>query len=165
MSGFLSSESKPMEETNEKFVITDDFPTDALSWLMATCSKLLRESLSIKFTKAGYKVTPEQWAILAHLWLQDGLSQQALANRFHKSKVAAFQLINRLADQGLVVRRSDPRDGRSNLIYLTPTGRAIQSDLVALAQENMTQALEGIPKADLDTAKSVVSKIINNTKG
>ena len=154
-----------MKETDEKFVITDDFPTDALSWLMATCSKLLRESLSIKFTKAGHKVTPEQWAILAHLWQKDGLSQQALADRFHKSKVAAFQLINRLTARGLVVRRSDPQDGRSNLIYLTPQGRAIQSELVALAQENMTQALEGIPKADLDTAKSVVCKIISNTKG
>jgi len=154
-----------MKETAEKFTITDAFPTDALSWLMATCSKLLRESLGIKFASAGFKVTSEQWAILAHLWQQDGLSQQALANRFHRSKVAAFQLISRLEDQGLVVRRPDPNDGRSNLIYLTSKGRQIQSDLVALAQKNMTQALDGISQADLETAKSVVRRIINNTKG
>lgn len=153
-----------MKITGKKSIVTQDFPTDALSWLMATCSKLLRESLGERFAKAGYKVTAEQWAILAHLWQQDGLSQQVLADRFHRSKVAAFKLISRLEDQGLVVRRPDPEDGRSNLIYLTPEGRAIQSDLVALAQENMTQALEGISEAELDKAKSVVRNIISNTK-
>jgi DNA-binding MarR family transcriptional regulator len=149
----------------EENLITDAFPTDALSWLMATCSKLLRESLNQRFSEAGYKVTPEQWALLAHLWQQDGLSQQALASRFHRSKVSAFQLINRLEEQGLLFRRSDPGDGRSNLIYLTPKGRSIQSALVVLAQENMTRALAGISEAELKTAKSVVRKIINNTKG
>ena len=150
-------------KTEEKFALTEAFPTDALSWLMATCSKLLRESLQQHFMNAGYKVTPSQWAILAHLWQQDGLSQQALASRFHRSKVSAFQLINRLEKQGLVVRRSDPEDGRSNLIFLTPKGRSIQSALVALASENMARALNGISDADLDTAKSVVRKMINNT--
>lgn len=154
-----------MKSKHEQFIITDAFPTDALSWLMATCSKLLRERLTLRFMNAGYSVTAEQWAILAHLWQQDGLSQQALANRFHRSKVAAFQLISRLEKQGLVVRRPDPVDGRSNLIYLTSKGRAIQSALVALAKENMARALDGIAEADLETAKSVVRKIISNTKG
>jgi DNA-binding MarR family transcriptional regulator len=147
----------------EKFVLTDAFPTDALSWLMATCSKLLRESLQIRFTNAGFKVTPDQWALLAHLWQKDGLSQQALASRFHRSKVSAFQLINRLQKQGLVFRRSDPEDGRCNLIYLTPKGRSIQSALVALAKLNMNRALSGISDADLETAKSVLRKMIGNT--
>lgn len=152
-----------MKKAEEKFVLTDAFPTDALSWLMATCSKLLRESLQKRFTNAGYKVTPEQWAILAHLWQKDGLSQQALASRFHRSKVSAFQLINRLEKQGLVIRRSDPEDGRCNRIYLTRKGRSIQSALVALAKLNMNRALTGISDADLEAAKSVVRKMIGNT--
>jgi DNA-binding MarR family transcriptional regulator len=154
-----------MTQTGGKDIVTDAFPTDALSWLMATCSKLLRESLLQRFTNAGYQVTPDQWAILARLGQQDGISQQALADRFHRSKVSAFQLISRLEKQGLVARRSDPGDDRSNLIFLTPEGRAVQSVLVSLAQENMDQALDGISDADLETAKSVVRKIIVNTQG
>jgi len=154
-----------MTKTGARDIITDAFPTDALSWLMATCSKLLREKLLLRFSNAGYQITPEQWALLAHLWQQDGLSQQALANRFHRSKVSAFQLISRLEKQGLVRRSTDPGDGRSNLIYLTPKGRKIQSELVALASDNMIQALDGISEADMDTAKSVVQKIISNTHG
>ena len=152
-----------MNQSSEQDIVTESFPTDALSWLMATCSKRLRERLTLKFSNAGYKVTPEQWAILAHLWQQDGLSQQALANRFHRSKVAAFQLIGRLEKQGLVLRHPDPSDGRSNRIFLTAEGRKIQKELVILAQENMAQAIEGISEEDLETAKHVVRKIIANT--
>ncbi len=151
-----------MKRTEEPFVITDAFPTDALSWLMATCSKVLRERLAVRFTKAGYSVTPEQWAILGRLGQEDGISQQAVADRFHRSKVAAFQLISKLEAQGLVERRADPADARSRLVYLTDKGRGVEEELVALAEENMAAALEGVSDADLETAKQVVSKIINN---
>ncbi len=119
-----------MKPAEESFVITDAFPTDALSWLMATCSKVLRERLAVRFTKAGYTVTPEQWAILGRLGQQDGMSQQSVADRFHRSKVAAFQLISKLEAQGLVERRQDPHDGRSRLVYLTDEGRRVQQALV-----------------------------------
>lgn len=151
-----------MKRKEEPFVITDAFPTDALSWLMATCSKVLRERLAVRFAKAGYSVTPEQWAILGRLGQEDGISQQSVADRFHRSKVAAFQLISKLEAQGLVERRPDPADARSRLVYLTAEGRKVEEVLVGLAKENMAEALEGIADADLETAKEVVSKIINN---
>jgi DNA-binding MarR family transcriptional regulator len=151
-----------MKPADESFVMTDAFPTDALSWLMATCSKVLRERLAVRFCKAGYGITPEQWAILGRLGQEDGLSQQSVADRFHRSKVAAFQLISKLEKQGLVVRRPDPGDGRSNLVYLTDEGRRVQEALVALANANMAAALEGVSEADLETAKRVVRRIIAN---
>ena len=154
-----------MPSAKAQFMITEQFPTDALSWLMATCSKTLREKLAVRFAEAGYSVTPEQWAILGRLGQQDGLSQQALADRFHRSKVAAFQLISKSEKQGLVERRGDPKDKRSKLVYLTEEGRKIQPELIRLASENMTAALEGISEPDLTVAKKVVRKIIENTTG
>lgn len=151
-----------MKRTEKPFVITDAFPTDALSWLMATCSKVLRERLAVRFAKAGYSVTPEQWAILGRLGQEDGISQQAVADRFHRSKVAAFQLISKLEAQGLVERSPDPLDARSRLVYLTSEGRRVEEALVELARENMAAALEGISETDLETAKKVVRTIINN---
>lgn len=151
-----------MKSREEPFVVTDAFPTDALSWLMATCSKVLRERLAVRFSKAGYSVTPEQWAILGRLGQEDGLSQQALADRFHRSKVAAFQLISKLEAQGLVERRQDPDDARSRLVYLTEEGRRVEVALVELAKENMAAALQGVDSQDLETAKKVVRTIINN---
>jgi DNA-binding MarR family transcriptional regulator len=153
-----------MNEEDLKSVAAEAYPTDGFSWLMATCSKQLRERLAVRFLNAGFNVSPEQWAILAHLWEQDGLSQQELANRFHRSKVAAFQLIRKLESQGLVMRRSDPMDARSRLVYLTESGRAIQPALVTLAQQNLVGVLEGISRADLETAKAVIRGIVSNTR-
>jgi DNA-binding MarR family transcriptional regulator len=151
--------------TDELSIVTEGWPTNPLGWLVALCSRRLREGLTMRFVNAGYRVSPEQWSILGHLWRQDGLPQHVLGDRFHRSKVAAFQLINKLEKQGLVMRRPNPEDGRSNLIYLTPKGRAIESELIPLAQKNLVQAVEGISETDLATTKSVLSRIIANMKG
>ena len=90
-----------------------------MGWVVAYCSKRLQEGLVRRFSGAGYKVSPEQFSILAQLWENDGLSQQTLADRFHRSKVAAFHLITKLEGQGVVERRPNPADGRSNLVFLS----------------------------------------------
>jgi DNA-binding MarR family transcriptional regulator len=143
-------------------LIRENWPTDLTGWLVSYCSKLLREGLTMRFAKAGYNVSPEQWSIVVQLWQQDGLPQQVLAERFHRSKVAAFHLISKLEGQGLVVRRPNPKDGRSNLIRLTPEGRAMVAKLIPAAQGNLDQALAGVSDADLKTAKWVLYKIANN---
>lgn len=151
-----------MSTSDDLRLAAERYPTDALSWIMATCSHKLRERLASRFRKAGLNVTPEQWAILGQLWEEDGVSQQAVADRFFRSKVAAFQLINKLEKQGLVERRPDPQDGRANLVFLTPLGRAMKEPLVAVAEDNMRGALEGISEEELEAAKAVVRKILRN---
>jgi DNA-binding MarR family transcriptional regulator len=116
----------------------------------------------VGFASAGYSISPEQWSILVQLWRQDGLTQQVLADHFHRSKVAAFHLISKVEAQGLVERRPNPSDGRSNLIYLTPRGRAIVDQLIPLAQGNLDRALAGIPAADVETTRRVLSRISEN---
>ena len=148
--------------TEELCQIAESWLTNPLGWLLGLCSRRLREGLTTSFINAGYRVSPEQWAILGQLWRQDGLPQQILADRFHRSKVAAVQLINQLEKQGLVVRRDNPADKRSNLIYLTPQGRALESELIPLAQSNLTKALQDIPEADLVTTRRVLCRIIGN---
>jgi DNA-binding MarR family transcriptional regulator len=122
----------------------------------------VREGLTKAFARAGYKVSPEQWAIMAQLWNEDGLPQQALADRFHKSKVSAFHLISKLEEQGIVVRSPNPDDGRSNLIHLTGAGRAMVAELIPLAQGNLDRATRGIPAADVEKARAVLYKMAMN---
>jgi DNA-binding MarR family transcriptional regulator len=154
-----------VKSKDELSSMTEGWPTNPLGWLVALCSRRLREGLTARFLQAGYRISPEQWAILGQLWREDGLPQQVLADRFHRSKVAAFQLINHLEKQGFVTRRPHPTDKRSNLIYLTPKGRAVESELIPLAQENLVRALDGIRDAELVTTRSVLCRIIDNMNG
>jgi len=141
---------------------TKDWPTGSLGWVVAYSARRLQEGLTRNFASAGYKVSPEQWSIVAHLWQHDGLSQQTLADRFHKSKVSAFHLITKLEGQGIIARRPNPNDGRSKLVYLTPAGRAMAEKLIPLAQDNLSRALKGIPSADVEKVMAVLHKIAIN---
>lgn len=141
------------------------WPTDTLGWLVAFCARRLQEGLKAGFAEAGHAISPEQWSILVQLWQTDGLPQQALADRFHRSKVAAFHLISKLERQGMVVRRPNPADGRSNLIYLTSAGRAAVDTLIPVAEENLRRGVAGIPALEVATTKSVLYRIANNLSG
>jgi DNA-binding MarR family transcriptional regulator len=141
---------------------TTNWPTDSMGWVVAYCARRVQEGLTKSFAKAGYKVSAEQWSIVCQLWEKDGLSQQALADRFHRSKVAAFHLITKLEEQGLVVRGPNPEDGRSNLIHLTATGRAMVATLIPVAQQNLERGMEGISSSDRETTRAVLLKMAAN---
>lgn len=133
-----------------------------MGWVIAYCTRRIQEGLIRSFAEAGYKVSPEQYSFIAQLWEKDGLSQQTMADRFHRSKVAAFHLITKLEQQGMVVRRPNPEDGRSNLVYLTEEGRRMAAELIPVAQQNLDRALEGIPLDDVETAREVLYKMAVN---
>lgn len=150
------------DPTKADSLYTRNWPSDSMGWVVAYCARRLQEGLTKSFASAGYKVSPEQWSIVAHLWEKDGLSQQALADHFHRSKVAAFHLITKLEEQGLVVRGPNPEDGRSNLIHLTDQGRAMVAKLIPLAQRNLDRSLKGISPVEVERARMVLYKMATN---
>ncbi|MCG8473636.1 MAG: MarR family transcriptional regulator [Desulfobacterales bacterium] len=143
---------------------TSEYIESAFPMLMATAWKQLRESLNKKFTEAGYGVTSEQWGIMVHLLVKDGISQQTLADRYDRSKVAAFKLIEKLEKNHFVTRRSDPDDGRCKLVFLTQKGRTILTELLDLSVQNLEAISQGITEEDLAIFKKVLKRIILNTR-
>ena len=79
-----------MNDPDETYDVENSFPM-----LLGTWVKYMRDSLNHRFRDAGLNVTSEQWIFLVHLAQQDGISQQDLADRYHRSKVSAFNLIKK----------------------------------------------------------------------
>ena len=125
----------------------------------------MRETLKVCFADAGYKVTHEQWAMLLCLAERDGVSQQELADRFERSKVAAYNLLKKLEQNGLVHRQTDPDDSRYNRVYLTEQGWQLQRELTPLARLNTECMSEGISTDELEIFKSVLRRLNKNMKG
>jgi DNA-binding MarR family transcriptional regulator len=146
-----------MNKPTETYDIHESFPM-----LMTTCVKYMRESLNARFQEAGFNITTEQWNLLAYLAEQDGLSQQALADRYRRSKVSALNLLKKLETAGLITRHPDPVDGRTNRVYLTPKGRKTQKALIPLAVENIEAMGRGLSDEELQTLKTIVRKITRN---
>ena len=65
-------------------------------------------------------LTSQQLLALAVLWQEEGLSLGEFARRAGVGKAAAVAMIDRLETQGWVTRNRHPRDGRLNVLRLSP---------------------------------------------
>lgn len=111
-----------------------------------------------------YNLTPPQFATLAFLWKNDGLSQIQLGNLMNKDRTTISGIIDRLEKEGLVRRRSDPEDRRTHLIYLTAGGAGLRGELESLAtrvNKVVTAMLTGEEKKQLEI---ILKKILAGSK-
>ncbi|HEY2727688.1 MAG TPA: MarR family transcriptional regulator [Parafilimonas sp.] len=125
-------------------------------------SMAVARSLQKNFRNAGLEITIEQWTVLYHLWKEDCLSQQQLCNRTYRDKPSITRLIDNLEKQKLLKRSSHKNDKRINLVCLTGAGRALQETTIALANQTMNEALNGVKKEDIEIVKTVLQKVYDN---
>jgi DNA-binding MarR family transcriptional regulator len=70
------------------------------------------------------EMTPRHFAALARLNERGPLSQNDLGRQIAMDAATAKVMVDKLAENGLVKRSSDPADRRRRLIGLTPAGQA-----------------------------------------
>jgi len=91
-----------------------------------------------------YDLTPPQFALLAFLWQQDGLTQVELSEKGQIDRSTIGGLIDRLERNGLLERRQHPQDRRAYRIYLTEHGRSMESTLSACAERSLKKLTCGL---------------------
>ena len=127
-------------------------------------SAAINRKLSRNFRQNGLEITPEQWTVLIFLWEKDGVTQQELCNATFKDKPSMTRLIANLERQQLVVRISDKRDRRTNLIHLTKDGKELEEQARIIAGKTLREALNGVTVEELSIGQEVLKKIFFNTK-
>lgn len=109
-----------------------------------------------------YDVTPEQWALLNRLWIQDGISQKELSEKSLKDQPTTTRILDKLEQRGLIRRQASPEDRRAFLIYLTGEGRDIKTSLVNNAYQALAEALKGLSGQEQEQLKNLLNRISNN---
>ena len=102
-------------------------------------SAAINRKLSRNFRQNGLEITPEQWTVLIFLWEKDGVTQQELCNATFKDKPSMTRLIDNMERQHLVVRISDKKDRRTNLIHLTKEGKESGVGVENVSNEKQTK--------------------------
>lgn len=128
-------------------------------------SAAIYQQLLRDFAKNNIPITPEQWTILIYLWERDGVKQQELCNATFKDKPSMTRLLDGMEEQHLVVRISQERDRRTNLIYLTKTGRDLEVPVRKITEKTLDAALNGISGEELAICQKVMKQIFINTTG
>lgn len=62
--------------------------------------------------------------MLAEIWKHPGISAQELAEIFNRTKGAVSQILKRLNNEGLIIKRENPQNARFNNLYATELGIA-----------------------------------------
>jgi DNA-binding MarR family transcriptional regulator len=75
----------------------------------------------------AYDLSLAHFDVLAQLSGNEGISQQALADRLIVTKGNICQIIDRMEERGLLARR---QEGRTNRLFLTEQGRALVERII-----------------------------------
>lgn len=132
------------------------------SILSGRTHSVFNRALLNNFKKNNITLTKEQWTILGVLWLDDGCTQQTLADRTYKDKPGITRLIDNLEKENLVERRPHAKDRRLNLIFLTPKGKIIEKDVIKIANQTLESAVKGIAPENLKIVRDTFLQIYDN---
>ena len=94
-------------------------------------------------------LTMPQFRLLLVLALRGGASGHDLAESMGVSLATITGIVDRLAAQGLVTRREDPRDRRVRRVELTAAGRGLVDDIAAAGTASQRRLLDRLSLDDL----------------
>lgn len=96
------------------------------------------------------------------LYINEGLTQQEMANRLQADKGAVARTLAQLEEQGYVHRRPDPTDKRVTRVYLADKSKALQSDLEKAVERVISRLNEDIAEGDDDMIKLQLTQMLKS---
>lgn len=121
---------------------------DLRMWVrLLGCAKIIEKRLRRNF-KEQFDTTLPRFDVLAMLdRMPDGRNMGSLSRALLVSNGNVTSIVRQLQDQGLVVARPDPLDGRSAIVSMTPKGKAHFAELAAAHHGWVRDALQDFPAA------------------
>ena len=117
---------------------------DALRLAITRTARRLRQ-------EAGGGLSPTLIATLASIERHQVLTPGELARIESVQRPTITRAINRLAEDGLIVRSQDPEDGRSSLISVSEAGHRYLAEHRSRKSAWLANLIEEMPQEDADT--------------
>ena len=131
---------------------------DAL--LLAQFSQMYRSAIdSFMDTLGMYR---GQSLLLCTVRKQDGMTQSEIAEALSVQGATVTNMLKRLEEAKLVVRRRDPEDNRLVRVYITEEGRALEEAIGERLKHLEESILSGLNPQERETLRQLVWKMIAN---
>jgi len=131
---------------------------ESLGYLVNRAARAFANRLARELRRYGVGIG--QWAVLMHLWSNDGMTQAQLARRVAIEQPTMVRTIDRMERDGLVTRDPDPNDRRASRITLTERGWALRDELVPLAAGVNRTATAGLAAGEVETLRELLAKLV-----
>jgi DNA-binding MarR family transcriptional regulator len=112
---------KPLDEYRAELI-------DHVGWRIWRLAKVWKAEFDAEMAMKGHRWFAEARSnVLPHLD-RGGTAQSVLQSRMGVTKQAVQQFVDELVADGIIERRINPDDRRSNMIYFTRKGQRVLSD-------------------------------------
>lgn len=129
-----------------------------LPYRLSFTSNLVSDAIADTY-KALFGLSIPEWRLVALIAEREGITQQEIGSLSQMDKVTVSRAAIALADRGLIERRPNPADKRSQLLALSEAGHHLYAAVTPKALE-MEHALFGrFSEAELETFIAMLRRI------
>lgn len=139
-----------------------DFVEDYLLYLLARASAGASAQFHAIVKAKGLSVL--EWRVLGQL-ASGPATVGLLAERALSQQPTLTKVLDRMAEDGLVVRLGDTTDRRRVLLRLTEKGQRLAAELVPLARQHEARVLAGYSQREAAALKRALKTLIARTEG
>jgi DNA-binding MarR family transcriptional regulator len=112
-----------------------------------------------KRMKSSLGVTGPQRLVIRIVSRFPGITAGQIAELLHVHPSTLTGILKRLEREGLVRRRSDPRDRRRAILGITEKGRRIEAAGKGTVEGPVARVIARLPRAHLDSARAVLVEL------
>ena len=155
-----SIRAAPIHRRSESADPEDALTDRSLSFLVRQAHRAFVARLADRLVP--HDVSVAEWAVLRLLWLEEGFTQVALADRMRVRKASLTSVLFALERKGFLRRTQRGEDRRKYHLFLTRRGRELETELLPIGAAINLMALTGIEPEDAGLAVSLLEKVIAN---
>ena len=131
--------------------------------MLKTSAKAWEKAADIEL-RERFGLTGAKWKILVVLSIKEGITQKHMADMAFVEAPTLVPIIDRMEKDGYLKRKSDPKDRRNNLIFMTKKSKDIVDPIIDCILEIRNMGLNKISKKDMEITKKVLGQIMSNTE-
>jgi DNA-binding MarR family transcriptional regulator len=135
---------------------------NSYSFLLDRTARRVKQYAQQKFKALKLNITVDQWLVLKHLYENESMKQNELAEFLFKDNPTLTRIIDLLCEKGLTTRKLHPTDRRSFNVELTKEGRKKVENIKPKIKEIRLKAWEGLTERDFSQFKKVLNTIYQN---
>lgn len=135
-------------------------PDDRLAHLIRDVARAQMRALQQRL--AAHDVSSGHWTFLRILWIKDGLTQRELSDLAGVMEPTTFSAVKAMEKMGFIERRQLPGNRKNMHVFLTAAGRALERQMVPLAEEVNRVSVEGLSEPTIATVRRSLLTMIEN---
>lgn len=132
-------------------------------FLIYDVAQLIRRNADKRARTQG--MTRAQWAVLARLEREPGVTQARLAVLTDVEPITIGRLVDRLEAAGLIERQADPNDRRIWRLSLTPKSTTVLKQIAAFRRHLHEEMADGLEPEKVETLVQCLQHMRANLNG